>query len=37
MEKGSDGVMSCIDELYGEIHSEIQAKIDDLQGSQSKA
>ena len=38
MEKGSDGVMSCIDELYGEIHSEIQAKIDELQGSsQSKS
>ena len=37
MEKGSDGVMSCIDELYGEIHSEIQAKIDNLQSSQNKA
>lgn len=37
MESGSDGVMSCIDELYGEIHSEIQAKINDLQGSSQRA
>lgn len=33
MEKGSDGVMNCIDELYTEIHNEIQTKIDELQGS----
>ena len=36
MEKGSDGVMRCIDELYTEIHDETQVKISELEDS-SKA